>query len=127
MDNFRQPTYLLSIALILLGISSIKYSSLISSINTNSYILLGCAFILITTLYFTDKTVEKVKKRYYAHLIGISTSVIYITASLINNLAPDRGVISWLKMLPAIAIIIYILIRKSRQKSDVPTIENTVN
>lgn len=106
MNFWRSLIAFLAIALIFIGLTTISYPSLINISNARSYILLGTAFILITTLIITDKTQSKKLKYKYLSTVLFITSIFYIIVSIVNYLEnPDPLIIPKKTIPPTIGIL----------------------
>lgn len=98
-----------AVSLTLLGLASISYQSLISSINIYAYLLLVAAFICFSIAFITDPGRSRATKVTYIQKVLLFANSLFIIGSLINNLAPDRSLLNWMKIIPSIIIIVVIL------------------
>lgn len=109
---YRKVIFFITIALICIGLSSLSYQSLASELNEKTYLILGAAFVGMTYLFLTDKRRALKERNYYLYLLIVLSCSFFIVASLINNLAPNRSILNWLKLIPPLLLIVTILIFK---------------
>lgn len=109
MIFLKQSLTFTGLSLTLLGLASISYQSLIDRVNIYAYLLLVSAFICFSIAFLIEPNRTRSSKIAYLQKTLLFANTLFIVGSLINNLAPDRSLLSWLKIIPSVVIIIIIL------------------